>query len=433
MALNLPGLRIAIVYDWLVTLGGGERVLIDMLECYPQADLFVTVDFFSENQRRQLGSGRKINTSFIQRIPFAKKHYWKLAPLMPLAVELHDLRGYDLVLSGSHAFAKGVTVGPDQLHISYIHSPPRFAWDKLLDYLDNFGYKSGPKRMLASWLFHRIRGWDARSANGVDMMIANSDYIRRRIWKTYRRDALKIYPPVDVDRFQPATVRDDFYFCASFMNPFKRMDAVIDAFALTPQRRLIVAGHGPQEQLLRGRASANIEFLGWVSDEVMADHMSRARAFVFAAEEDFGIIVAEAQAAGAPVIGLARGGTAEIVRPIGHQAPTGVLFNEATPEAICEAIADFESHEASITPQACRENALRFSKQQFKKSFTALVDQAWRTWHRALREEPGMTLPTLIAQMSVTPVGEECGQATESILAATRQNGLECAQANPQV
>lgn len=407
MALNSSAPRIAIVYDWLVTLGGGERVLIDMLECYPQADLFVTVDFFSETQRQQLGAGRKINTSFVQHIPGAKKHYWKLAPFMPLAVELHDLRGYDLVLSGSHAFAKGVTVGPDQLHISYIHSPPRFAWDKLLDYLDNFGYKTGPKRMLASWLFHRIRGWDARSANGVDLMIANSDYIRRRIWKTYRRDALKIYPPVDVDRFQPAATREDFYFCASFMNPFKRMDAVIDAFAATPQRRLVVAGHGPQEQRLRARAGANIEFLGWVSDESMADHMGRARAFVFAAEEDFGIIVAEAQAAGAPVIGLARGGTAEIVRPLGqHQAPTGVLFNEATPEAIRQALAEFEQHETSITPQACRENALRFSKQQFKQSYTALVDQAWQAWQHALQGEPGITLPALTAKMAGTASGQ---------------------------
>jgi glycosyltransferase involved in cell wall biosynthesis len=292
-------MKVAIVHDWLVVSGGAEKVLEQMIACFPQADIFSLVDFLED---RSIVHNKLVKTSFIQRLPYAKKKYRAYLPLMPLAIEQFDLSGYDLVLSSSHAVAKGVLVGPDQTHVSYVHSPIRYAWDLQHQYLREARLEHGPRSWAARMLLHYLRNWDARSANGVDRMIANSQFVARRIMKSYRREAAVIAPPVDVQAFEVGDKKGDFYLTASRMVPYKRIDMIVEAFASMPDRKLVVIGDGPQMDLVRSKATPNVSILGYQSFEVLKDHMQRAKAFVYAAEEDFGIAIVEAQACGTPVI-----------------------------------------------------------------------------------------------------------------------------------
>lgn len=375
-------MKIAIIHEWLTTLAGSERVLEQMLKCYPEADLFCLVDFMPEEQRGFLGK-RKITTSFIQNLPLAKKHYRHYLPLMPFAIESFDLSGYDLILSSSHATAKGVLTGPDQLHISYIHSPIRFAWDLQHQYLNESGLNKGIKGALASYMLHKIRLWDYRTANSVDAMIANSRFIARRIYKLYRREADVIYPPVNISGFSLHTEKEDFYVTASRMVPYKKVGLIVDAFATMPDKKLMVIGDGPDFAAIRARCPANVQLLGYQSFEVLRDHMQRGKAFVFAAEEDFGIAPVEAQACGTPVIAYGKGGALETViglsteHGIQREKPTGVFFPSQTVDAIRSAILRFEAESALITPQACRNNALRFSEERFRQEYMHYVDSKW--------------------------------------------------------
>jgi len=376
-------MKVAIVHEWMIDYKGSERVVEQMLHCYPQADLFATVEFLPPEERFFLG-GRTVRTSFIQRLPGARRRYQKYLPLMPLAVEQHDLSAYDLVISSSHAVAKGVLTGPDQLHLCYCYSPIRYAWDLQHQYLHESGLDRGLKGVLvgwlARWLLHRIRIWDVRTAQGVDAFAGISHYIARRIRKVYRREAVVIYPPVDVERFTPQGAKEDFYLCASRMTPYKRVDMVVEAFAGMPERRLVVIGDGPGWEKARAaaRGAANIELLGFRDSDVLRDHMRRARAFVFAAEEDFGIAPLEAQACGTPVIAFGRGGALETVRGLDHKEPTGVFFSQQTPEALREAVELFEGSQDRITVQACRANAERFGVENFRSGFTGFVEKAWK-------------------------------------------------------
>jgi glycosyltransferase involved in cell wall biosynthesis len=363
-------MKVAIVHEWLVGMAGGERVLEQLLLCYPEAELFVTVDFLPGNERGFL-AGRKIHTSFIQRLPFARRRYRAYLGLMPLAVEQHDLSGFDLVISSSHAVAKGALTGPDTLHVSYVHSPIRYAWDLQHQYLRQAGLTRGLKGAYARWQLSRMRQWDVRTANGVDLFIANSGYIARRIRKCYRRAAVVVPPPVDVDAFSPGGARGAAYVAASRMVPYKRMDLIAAAFARMPERRLIIAGDGPERARVEAAAAgaSNIVFRGAVTDAQMVGLMRDARAFVFAAEEDFGIMMVEAQACGTPVIAFGRGGARDIL-----DDSTGIFFAEQTPAAIMEAVGRFEA--AAICSDACRANALRFSRAAFRARITTLVNRA---------------------------------------------------------
>jgi glycosyltransferase involved in cell wall biosynthesis len=374
--------RIAIVHDWLTTYAGAERVLEQMLALYPQADLFSVCDFLPELERAFL-QGRTPKTTFIQHLPGARKRYRQYLPLMPLAVELLDLSGYDIVLSSSHAVAKGVLTGPDQLHISYVHSPIRYAWDLQHQYLRESGLERGFKGRLAQWLLHKIRQWDLRTANGVDCFIANSDFIARRIWKVYRRKAVVIYPPVDVSAFPLCEDKQDFYLTASRMVPYKKMDLIAEAFTAMPEKRLVVIGDGPDMKKIRTKAGTNIQFLGFQPFDVLRDHMQRASAFVFAAEEDFGITPVEAQACGTPVIAYGRGGALETVLGLGSSSPTGVFFDEQTVDAVIKAVASFE-HEGRriIQPEDCRRNAERFAPQCFREALSTLLDREWASFQQ---------------------------------------------------
>src|SRR5918994_5775639 len=362
-------MKVAIVHDWLVTYAGAERVLEQMLAVYPDADLFSLIDFVPEQERAFLG-GRPVRTSFLQRLPGVRRRYRSFLPLMPLAIEQFDLSAYDLVLSSSYAVAKGVLTGPDQLHVCMCYSPMRYAWDLQHQYLRETGL-GGVSGIAARWLLHRIRMWDYRTASGVDDFIAISHFIARRIWKVYRRESTVIYPPVDVDSFTPDGPREDFYVTASRMVPYKRMDLIVEAFATMPQRKLVVIGDGPEAGRVRSLGALNIEFLGQQPVDVLRDQLRRARAFVFAAEEDFGIAPLEAQACGTPVVAYGKGGALETVRGLEDAAPSGIFFQEQTVRSLVDAVECFEREGGHIDPDACRRNAERFSAERFRNEFSA--------------------------------------------------------------
>lgn len=365
-------MRIAIVHEWLVTWAGSERVVAELLKIFPDADLFSVVDFLSEADRERIG-GKRANVTFIQRLPYAQKRFRNYLPIMPLAIEQLDLSKYELIISSSHAVAKGVLTGPDQLHLSYVHSPIRYAWDLQHQYLRESNLETGAKSWMTRWMLHKIRLWDVRTANGVDHFFANSQFIARRIRKAYGRDAEVIYPPVDVERFPVTIEKGDFYLAASRMVPYKRMDLIVEAFNKMPNRKLVVVGDGPQFARIKAAAGPNISLLGYQSDEKLRDLMCRARAFVFAAEEDFGIIPVEAQACGTPVIAYGSGGALETVLSTG-ETPTGIFFPEQTSESIREAIDRFENRLSDFKPQACRKNAERFSAERFRREIRAAIE-----------------------------------------------------------
>ncbi len=377
-------MRIAIVHDWLVVYAGAERVLEQMLGCYPEADLFSLVDFLPTGQRDFIRN-KTVTTSFIQRLPKARKKYRAYLPLMPLAVEQFDLSAYDLVISSSHAVAKGVLTGPDQLHVCYVNSLMRYAWDLQHQYLREAGLERGIRGWMAKLILHYIRLWDIRTAYGVDAFVANSAFIARIISKTYRRESTLIYPPVDVSAFSLRPDKEDFYVTASRMVPYKMVGLIVEAFSAMPDKRLVVIGDGPDFTKVKAKAGPNIELLGFFADrEALRDHLQRARAFVFAAVEPFGIAPLEAQACGTPVIAFSKGGALETIIPLSEAqcaapspAPTGVFFREQSVAAIIAAVERFEGAGAAITPEACRENALRFAPERFRAEFTAFVEREW--------------------------------------------------------
>lgn len=380
-------MKIAIVHEWLVTYAGSERVLEQMLACYPQADFFCTVDFLPDAERGFL-NGREVTTSFVQNLPGARKRYRSYLPLMPLAVEQFDLSAYDLIISSSHAVAKGVLVGPDQLHVCMCYSPIRYAWDLQHQYLSESGLDKGVKGWLARWALHRIRLWDVRTAAGVDEFIAISRFISRRITKAYRRTSEVIYPPVDVESFELRVSKESFYLAASRCVPYKKMALIIEAFNTMPGRELVVIGDGPEAERCRALAGPNVRFMGYQPTAVLRDHMQRAKALVFAAEEDFGIAPVEAQACGTPVIAFGKGGSLETLKGLGTELPTAVFFEKQTVASLVAAVEQFENLSVgTISPWACRRNAERFSEVRFRREFTELIRARWAEFleHKASR------------------------------------------------
>jgi glycosyltransferase involved in cell wall biosynthesis len=364
--------RVAIVHDWLVTYAGAERVLEQMLACFPQADVFSLVDFVED---RAFLHGKQATTSFIQRLPLARKKYRAYLPLMPIAIEQLDLSAYDLVISSSHAVAKGVLTGPDQVHISYVHSPIRYAWDLQHQYLAQSNLTKGLRSVMARVVLHYIRNWDTRTSNSVDHFVANSHFIARRIRKVYHRNARVIFPPVDVESFVVGEQKEDFYLTASRMVPYKKIDLIVEAFSRMPGKRLVVIGDGPEMKAIRAKAGPNVEIMGYQPFSVLHDHMRRAKAFVFAAEEDFGIAPVEAQACGTPVIAFGKGGALETVRELGEPNPTGIFFREQTIPSLVAAVREFERNGHRFSAPDCRLNAERFSIATFRERFMGFVEQ----------------------------------------------------------
>lgn len=375
LELKLENLRIAIAHEWFVNYAGSERVVEQILNIFPHADLFAVVDFLDDSQRGFI-QNKKVTTTFIQNLPFAKTKFRQYLPLMPIAIEQLDLSAYDLVISSSHAVAKGVLTSPNQLHISYVHSPIRYAWDLQHQYLRESNLERGIKSWIARWILHQMRIWDTRTANGVDLFIANSEFIARRIQKVYRRSAKVIYPPVDLQNYPLCEQKQEFYLTASRLVPYKRVDLIVEAFSQMRDRQLIVIGDGEQMAKIQAKASSNIKFLGHLESEKLRVYMQNAKAFVFAAEEDFGITPVEAQACGTPVIAYGRGGVRESVRGLDCDRPTGVFFAEQAAESICAAVLEFEQAQSHILAVNCRDNAMRFSTDRFQTEFLDFVKQA---------------------------------------------------------
>jgi glycosyltransferase involved in cell wall biosynthesis len=378
--------KTAIVHDWLVTYAGAERALEQILSLYPEADLYSLVDFIPQDQRAFIRN-KKVKTSFLQSFPFAKKKYRSYLPFMPLAIEQFDLSAYDLVISSSHAVAKGVLTHDRQLHVCYCYTPIRYAWDLREQYLHESGLDRGLKGMIARMVLDYVRRWDLTSAKRVDHYIAISNYIAQRIKRAYGKEAAVIYPPVDIDTFVPSTKKEGYYLTASRMVPYKKVRLLVESFSRMPDKKLVVIGDGPDYAKIRSVAGKNIELLGYQPSSVLKEYMQKARAFVYAAEEDFGIVTVEAQACGTPVIAFGRGGSLETVNPVEMGAnsgrntemkPTGLFFYEQTADALQEAVQRFEKSRDVFDAQNLRKNAERFGHERFKKEFKAYVDEALR-------------------------------------------------------
>ena len=391
--------RIAVVHDQLYTYGGAERVLEQILLCFPSADIFALFEIIDGRQRNFL-QGRRVRTTFMQKFPGLKRFHRHYFPVMPLLIEQLDLGAYDIIISSSYLVAKGVIAGPDQLHIGYVHSPMRYAWDLQHDYLREMKLGFGPRGLAARVLLHYMRMWDFRSAAGVDHLVANSEFIARRISKTYRRDAHVIYPPVDLSAFEGpdgGNGRENVFVTMSRLVPYKRVRTIVQAFRSLPDQRLVVIGTGPELDRVRRAAGPNVEVLGHQPREVVVDLMRRAVGFVYAAEEDFGIAAVEAQAAGTPVIAYGRGGLCETVNGLSSVSPTGVFFEAQTEEAIAAAVRQFLAVRPRMTARNCRTNARRFGAARFRSEFTALVEEAYETARRrqrvAARPAPLIAVP----------------------------------------
>ena len=382
--MSRPNRKIAVVHDFLYCYAGAERVLEQILNVYPEADLFSLFDFLPPGERGFIRN-KKVTSTFIQRMPMAKKFHRAYLPLMPLAIEQLDLTGYDIVISSSYLAAKGVITRPDQLHVCYCHTPVRFAWDMQRQYLSQSGLVKGLKSFAAKLLLHYIRGWDVRSSNGVDVFMTNSRFVGRRIQKTYRRASTPVYPPVDVERFTPNQGKRSGFLTASRLVPYKRIDLIVEAFNAMPDKQLTVIGDGPHFKMLKAKAKSNVRLLGYQSFDVLLKHMQTAEAFVFAADEDFGIVPVEAQACGTPVIAFARGGAAETI----VEGQTGLFFREQTTESIMDAVREFEVM-GDWDATAIRRNAERFDAARFREQFAGVVESEWIQFNAERNRGTGM-------------------------------------------
>ena len=371
--------KYALVHEWLTpkATGGSELVVKEILK-HINADLYALIDFESRNPESYFYQ-RQIGKTFLQYLPLARNGVQKYLPLLPIAVEQFDLREYDVILSSSHAVAKGVLTTPDQLHICYCHTPMRYAWDLTFDYLNGSKVGKGIPGILTRYLLHRLREWDVISANRVDYFIANSQHTARRIWRCYRRQAEVIYPPVNVEKFLFKSQKQDFYLTVCRLVSYKKISLIIRAFNQLG-RRLIVIGSGGELSLLRDLAGSNVKIMGWQPEEVVVQYMSEAKGFIYAACEDFGMALVEAQACGTPVIAYGVGGATETVLDMRKypDSATGLLFAEQTEKALMEAVEFFESSQGYFQPEIIRKQADKFSQTVFQKHYLSFVEKCYK-------------------------------------------------------
>ncbi len=356
-------MRVAIVHHWFVGYRGGEKVIENLLELYPEADLFTL--FWEPDKLPAIFRERRVTTSFLNNYSFFKHNHRLALPLMPLALEQLDLRGYDLVISSESGPAKGVLADPEALHICYCNSPMRYIWDMYHEYRGSLGWF---QRTLFTLLAHRLRQWDRSTAVGVDHFIADSSFIAKRIMRCYHRDSFVINPPVDLDMFAPGPQKGDYFFTLAELVPYKRIDLAVQAFRQI-KAPLKVAGQGPELNRLKAMAPANVEFLGRVDDTQLRTLYAEARAFIFPGKEDFGITPLEANASGTPVIAYHAGGILDT-----QTEDTAVFFAEQTPEAVAQAVEEFMAREGEFSGEQLRLNAERFGRDVFKRNFQAFVE-----------------------------------------------------------
>jgi len=393
--------RLALVHEWFTprSTGGAELVVhqLDRLcgERSIQADLFSLVDGESHRPGSWL-EGRSIRTSFIQRLPWGVSHVQQYLPLLPLAIEQLDVGAYPLVLSSNHLVAKGVITGPEQLHVSYVHTPVRYAWDQMHAYLASSALAQSPVGPLIRWQLHRLRQWDQLSSTRVDVLVANSRFTASRIWRCWRRTAAVIHPPVEVDRFRWNQPRGDAYVSLCRLVPYKRVDLVVEAFNRTGLP-LVVIGDGPERPRLEAMARPNVRFLGRCSGAAAARWLETCRAYVYAGVEDFGIAPLEAMAAGAPVIAYGAGGLLDSVRCLnaGDPRPTGLLFHEQTAASLAAALEQFEAGRwwQQLPADGQRQWAEAFAPERFRARMTGLLERNWERHSRRLaRNRRGLCL-----------------------------------------
>ena len=361
-------MKTALVHEFLITWGGSDLVVQKFAEIYPEAPIYTSI--YDENQIGAHFEGKRIITSFLQKVPFSKTKHRFLMPFFPLAFESFDLNGYDVVLSSHHMSAKSVITPAETCHICFVHTPMRYAWDHFPQYMSEFGHIAQiPMRIL----FHYLRMHDVTAANRVDYFIANAHNVARRIKKHYRRDAEVIHSPVLADKFSISEKIDDYYLVVSRLVPYKRVDLAVEAFNKLG-KKLLVAGSGPELNSLKKSAGPNIEFLGFVPDEQIPEYYSKCRAFVFPGDEDFGITPLEAQASGRPVIAYGSGGALETV--VGGK--TGVFFEEQKIDSLIEAVNKFERIE--FDPVKIRSHAEQFDVSVFKRKIAEFVESKYSEW-----------------------------------------------------
>ncbi len=363
-------LKIAFVQDAMLFQGGADNVMAAALEVFPQAEIFTLV-YKSEAYRGTPFERRPIHTSFLDSLPGSHRHHRLYLPLMPLALEAFDLKGFDIVIAFSYAVAHAVHTDHRQLHISYFHTPMRYAWKPELVAQIYPGSRKLPHRPINLFL-DLFRRWDSAMSRRSDILLTNSHSTAGLIWQAYRRKADVIYPPVDLDIFKPRSPRENYYMAVSRLIGHKRLDLVVQAFTRLGYP-LLVAGEGPEEYNLRAQAGPNVQFLGRLPQGRLADLLGHAKAFVHAGEEDFGIAIAEAQAAGCPAIVLEQGASSEII----SHGKTGILFQEQSAAGLAEAVRYFESEGVADPPERMRAGVERFSKDCFKMNFEESVLQSW--------------------------------------------------------
>lgn len=371
-------MKVAIVQEWLVTVGGSDKVVKAILDVFPDADIYTLVA--KKEVCDELGiPWEKVHTSFIQKMPLGTKKHRAYLPLFPFAIEQFDLRGYDVVISSSHCVAKGILTKADQLHICYCHSPIRYCWDMYNEYLEESHLDKGFKSWLVRLMLHPIRQFDAIAGNRVDYYISNSDYVGQRIRKTYRRKATTIHPNIDISNFELCNDKQEYYLASSRLVAYKKIDTIIEAFNQMPDKKLVVIGGGPNLETYRKLAKDNVTVMGYQPFDVLKDKMQHAKAFVFAADEDFGMIPIEAQSCGTPVIAYGHGGSLETV----NGGKTGLFFNEQTPEAIVEAVNRFEAMGSQpFAPADCRQWAEGFSEERFKREIKEFVEEKYEEFKK---------------------------------------------------
>lgn len=359
----------ALIHDWYYTRAGGEKVVHSITNIWNDFDHFALIDFLNEEDRNFILKGKKAKTTFIQNIPTVKKDHRKFLQLFPRAIKSIDLKGYDLVISSSSSIAKWVKTDKNQLHICYCHSPMRYAWDLQAQYIEAMNIKTPLLEVYIKWVLGKMRKHDIESNKNIDFFVANSKYISERIQRIYNRKSVVIYPPVEIEKFELNTVKENYYLAASRLVSYKKIDIIVEAFNQMTEKKLLIIGKGPEEDKLQKTANSNIQFLGHVTDNELKNKMQNAKAFIFAAEEDFGIITVEAQSCGTPVIAFNKGGSAEIV----IDEETGLFFEDQSPVSIIKKVQQFEK--MNFDSNLIRKNAERFSKSRFEKEFEQFVEE----------------------------------------------------------
>lgn len=374
-------MRKALIQDNFIQNGGAEKCVSSILDIWDDMDVFGLTDFMNDDDRQEILKGKKAQTSFIQNLPMAKKYFRHYLPFYPLAIEQLDLSEYDLIISSSYSVAKGVLSHAEQTHITYMHAPVRYAWDLYFHYLKEKKLNKGIKSIPVKWVLHYLRSWDVMSANRPDYYIANSQNIAKRIKKIYNKEATVIYPPVDTSAFYIGTKKEDYYITFSRMVPYKKIDIIVEAFSQMPDKKLIVCGKGPDMLRIKALATSNIEFLGYTPQKKLIETIQKAKAFVFAAYEDFGIAPVEAQACGVPVIAYGKGGVLETVKGKDYKRgeifenDTGIFYSNQTPNDVKGAVLFFEKNQDKFDAQNIRNNALNFDTKIFKSEMSEFVQK----------------------------------------------------------